>query len=441
MSFGTFRSLVDFAIAIGIANTVVATTARPDDLPWLSARGWLLDDPSNNEDVRGFVSEYWDGLWEGTPAVLDRLEMLGVDSCFRNPLPFDFGMVYIPWERVFERLYAHRLCLDSSSAQRYDLWDLMNDDAIVRGAFRDFILTNKLCPSPMQDIDVYCEHYALVGNALAGGTIAVLDAVGVGEGFLESTALRIVEAAPLMTQANPPETGIASNMEAFECRLGWWARASQLPCMKAHGLWIADPNTASRGPCKGDSFDCDDFTDAMIRWLEQQMGLVDLQQRRRFVFRWRCPPDTEFQGHWMPVIEKGEMRFLVDPYSGEVDGPYERTAEGLALMAKKGLSRIGVQCESVEWEGTPELLVLESRYSAREPRPLWSKCPGSVRRFCESLRACCGKIPVAAPPCAPSPVGTSDENLLVAPCNIDDYSRWFMPPLGDADCRAIPPNE
>ena len=431
------------ALATGFANTVTATTTQSDETPWLSAPGWLLDDPENHEDVRRFVQEYWDGLWEETPMILERLEELGVASSFRNPLPYDFAMVYIPWERVFERLYAHRLSLDSSSEQRYDLWDLMNDDVKVRNEFRDFILTNKLCPTLVDDMGVFFEHYALVSDALAGGAIAVVDAADFDGGLLESTALRVIEVEPYIPNDSPtePTAGVAANIEAFKCRLRWWARASLLPCMKANGLWNADPTISTTGGCRDDAFDCDDFTDAMLRWLEQHMGLLDLQRCRRFIFRWRCPPEVAFQGHWMPIIVKGDRRFLVDPYSGEVDGPFEDSPAGLELMAKKGLSRIGVECEHVEWERIPDLLVLDSSYAPREPRPLWNKCPGSVRRFCAALRACCGKIPVVTPPCVPSPLGTSDDQLRITPCNIGDYSRSFDPPLEDPGCNNIPPNE
>ncbi len=226
------------------------------------------------------------------------------------------------------------------------------------------------------------------------------------------------------------------------CNLRWWVRASQLRCMYQGGLWRADQ--------EGGRFDCDDFTLAMRNWLQRRMGDT---VARPLLVRWQCEGGVR-EGHWMPVIERPDGYYLIDPYSGSVVGPYPQTPAGRRQMAERTLRFLGVNCEFRLISGYTKLLETNNRGQLagwRESRaPFW-RDPEALSRFCDHLRVCCGQLPPGnsgecpecpdlLQSCMPPPVGAGDAQLQANPCDIREYfPADVVVPLPSGCASPVPP--
>jgi hypothetical protein len=260
------------------AKVPVPHSALNSDAPMA---GWDPSDPVNIADLRAFVATHWDGLWANDQSTLQYLQSHGVQSLFRNRLPTVFHTVYVPYLEVFGRIYAHRLQVSGSSDQHFELIDLMALDLDVRSQFKNYILTGKIESEITIDSAAFLEHYQLVVDATSGVQgITVTDAELDG-GALVSDGLTVdsVEVVPPSNDCPDLADADPASLSACVCRLQWLARASPLACMKRNGLWQADPYdhgdpVPPGDACRGGAFDCDDFTDAMIRWLKAN-GMLD----------------------------------------------------------------------------------------------------------------------------------------------------------------------
>jgi len=425
-------------ISIGVSASSWSAQAPHSDSwpPPKPCAQWLPNDPTNQADVRAFVASYWPAFWCDDCPEREALEFSGAGVHFRNPLPDDITLIFDPWVRVFERLYANRLGLNpDGTGSTYDLWDHMRDDPAVRESFRVYLLTDQISTSPTPDTDVFVAHYLLSHDAVTISSVATVASVVVLDDLIESNALRMVgpetgapspgessDSSPLITAgagpAAQPGTPTPAQQEII-CKLRYLARSSQLPCMYGHGLWTADVAN-----CSAASFDCDDFSDAMIRWILSHYGSSNMENYR-LLFRWRCPGQSEFEGHWMPVMVIGDKCYLIDPYTGDVIGPFSNSDEGCHAMAKWWLERRGYWCEGISWDrATPKLCNPDSRdYHTREPTPLWYLCADSIAHFCRKLRECCGITTMAQLNCSPAPAGASDLDLQQLDCDPEQYVR------------------
>jgi len=428
------------------ATTVALLTTRMDG----STAGWDPLDPENLLDVQNFVANHWDELWNAGTTDGWPLSESEIRSQFRNPLPGDFGIVYHRWECVFRRIYASRL--SNTNGEAYDLWDLMRDDPTVREGFRAFVLEGKIAPT-ISSCDVFYSHYVMLLEAESGmGEVRVADARVNEDGDLESVDMTLIESSAVASgpeseaeEAGPAESALSLANQRKLCDVVWWSRASLLACMYGEGLWQDD--------AAPDWFDCDDFMLAMRNWLKRRLG-QDIV--RPFLFRWRCPGEAEFRGHWMPVVTIGSMYYLIDPYTGEVLGPYPSTKAGRRAMARRGILTIETACLDAfgnevepQWDEEPRFFSTPHDVppKAREPRPPFWNNPDSLSRFCARLALCCGRLPgeseQTSPACGPPPTGADNDSIEQAPCDGADYLPVPMPSVTwptEPDCRNLQPN-
>jgi len=431
--------------------------------------GWDPADPANIEDLREFMAAHWDGLWVNDPGTVQYLYSHGVQSLFRNRLPTVFHTVYVPYFEVFGRIYAHRLHLSGSTDQQFGLIELMALDLEVREQLKSFILTGKLESELTFDSAAFLAHYLLVVDATSGVEgITVADSEFDGS-VLVSDGLQVdsFEVAPPSNECPDLADADPASLSACACRLQWLARASPLACMKRNGLWQADPYdngdpVPPGGGCQGGAFDCDDFTDAMIRWLKAN-GMQDCggngnaPEFWRLPILWRCGEGGEIHGHWVPVVVMDGKRYVVDPYTGQVYGPFGGSPTDRERMKKCGYETIKggpTYCtdQSGPYVPTPTIPywlrlsnpAADKDYLWLEPRPLWWNCPESVARFCERLGQCCRTTPLlAAPTNCPPPVGlgVSDAQIRARACSmLEDFNHSFGGcEFPCPDCQTLPP--
>lgn len=456
--FETVKSSHALCICASLMGVVVgaasAAEAGSDWPPHRPPANWNPADPINIADVRSFVGTRWKAFWCEECPEREDLETRGAGVYFHNPLPDDITLMTAPWTRVYEKLYSSRLMLDPEDGEpAYDLWDLMRDEPLVRERFREFVLTEQIATSPSIDPEVFVQHYILISDAVTSAQLATVESIELDSGIVMSRSMRLVQLAQgapsqaeltagQSTDADTNAGGNPSQADAdFICWLRYLARASQLPCMRSKGLWKADtddPNCNQPGHT-GESFDCDDFADAMIRWiLAHQNGLTN----ERLLFRWRCPPNTNFEGHWLPVIKRGGRSYVVDPYTGEVKSfPNTRASE--KQIAEWWLRKQGFWCDGIEWdERTPRFCDPGGTdYHRREPTPLWWRCKAAIARFCNHLKQCCGSTAIPGPDCAPIPVGVADDDIRRSACDPGNYVRDGERDLvrGISECQGITP--
>ena len=478
MRLGKARMTPLTTLALGAAMAWIAPTAAfaakvpaPHEAPNSDTpmAGWDPSDPANIEDLRGFVATHWDGLWANDQNTLQYLHSHGVQSLFRNRLPTVFHAVYVPYFEVFGRIYAHRLQVSGCGHQCFDLIDLMALDPEVRNQFKSYILTGKIESEIAIDSAAFLEHYLLVVDATSGVQgITVTDAELDG-GALVSDGLKVdsVEFVPPSNDCPALADADPASLSECVCRLLWLARASPLACMKRNGLWQADPYdhgdpVPPGDPCRGGAFDCDDFTDAMIRWLKANGmqdcgGAENAPKFYRLPILWRCGEGGEIYGHWVPVVLINGKRYLVDPYTGQVYGPFGDSPADFERMKKCGYETVkGDPTYCTELNGPYRSIPTkkywiktgnpgeDDYYKVLEPRPFWWECNESVARFCERLGQCCRTKPtLAAPTNCPPPVGlgVTDAEIRARACSIvEDFNHAFGGcDFPCPDCQTLPP--
>jgi len=441
-----------------------------DDAPLV---GWDPTDPANIADLRAFIAAHWDGLWSDAPSTVDFLNQHGVQTLFRNRLPSVFHAVYAPYFQVFERVYSHRLLSSENTDAYLNLIDLMESDVEVRNQFKNFILTGELQSEISVDTAVFLEHVLLVldaGSGVHGVTVdsAELDGDGVISKGLKIESVEGVvlsDACPSLDDVDP------AAMSACVCRLQWLVRASPLACMYRGGLWEGDPYdwgdpVPTVDACRGGAFDCDDFTDAMIRWLKARdfhlcatVSPVSNLEFFRLPILWRCGDGKEIHGHWVPVVIIDGKRYLIDPYTGKVFGPFGESEVERERMKKCGYETVRGGPEGCTEQSGPYVPIeidpfwitprdggpptTNEKYRVLEPRPLWFKCAESKRRFCDRLGQCCRTPSTLAVPRCPQPPGSgvTDDEIRMRSCSIiEDFHTTF----GECDfpcpdCQTLQP--
>ena len=445
------RLLLAWACACGIRAIAFADVPPP-----ATAVAWNPTEPINQADVKEFVLAHWDDLWIANASGVSSLTAAQVQAEFHNELPSDFGLVYLPWERVFRIVFADRL-FQAHDGSTYDVWQLMADDELVRAQFREFVVTGKLAPQAEQDVSAASRHCALALEAISNQSGIEVDQICLDEaGNLETLNLRaaaVPRDAVLLLQP-PQETSFEYERTVTEqrlCDLRWWVRASHLRCMYEAGLWKDDQHD--------DGFDCDDFMIALRNWLVRKMG--DSVVVGSFLFRWKCEGHGEYFGHWMPTLMLGGKYYLIDPYTGEVVGPYPFSPAGRRQMAMRGVRFLDKECKDEsgrviepQWEEPPCFPTrgfTDAPVTAREPRPPFWGNPASMARFCEHLAECCGRTPQTSHPhdggeyvdledlCMPPPSGASGWDIESSPCDGVDYLPNPTPVSVTPSCRHLPP--
>ena len=174
---------------------------------------------------------------------------------------------------------------------------------------------------------------------------------------------------------------------------------------------------------------------------------------------WRCGEGGEIYGHWVPVVVINGKRYLVDPYTGQVYGPFGDSPADLERMKKCGYETVKgdptycteqtrpyqpVDVKSIRRDYDPYYGSPSGTYKFLEPRPLWWECPESIARFCERLGQCCRTIPALASPTnrpPPAGLGVTDAEIRSRACSIvEDFNHEF----GGCDfpcpgCQTLPP--
>lgn len=319
----------------------------------------------------------------------------------------------LPELEVFAEIYSHRLQLDFDAGERYLVTDLIADDAEVRAEFRMFVLTGNLAPRPEIDSEAYLTHYDLLIDAITvqeRATVVSVDSVGA----LTQSQGMSVKVAEGVDIGSATETDHATTaVEEARCRLRWLVEWSRLECMYRR-LYERDKNWPRP------DFDCDDFADAMLRYLLRHL---DGWNGRIGVITWRCSDGTT-DGHAVPVLIDPEGAYWwIEPQTGKIYGPFATVSALLAnIRAEHPRARDcapGVCVDQLRDLGPWNL---SGWYNEQDP---WHQSVRQRNRFCAALAACCQEVVETSPHCPP-PTGVPAGPIMN--CEFTDYLPTDLPP-------------
>jgi hypothetical protein len=398
--------LLSVVFAIGAVTFAATAQDSPpaDGGDAVETVSWDLSDPVNHAESREFFAGLWAAEDAGLPAP---------DFEFTNTPPGLMLSMLIPEFEVFTELYAHRLQLDFDAGERYLVTDLIADDAEVRTEFRSFVLTGKLAPRPEVDSEAHLAHYALSIDAITvqeRATVVSVHAVG---GLIESQGMSVNVATDAETGTSPVPDQSTPAAEETRCRLRWLAEWSRLKCMY-NALYERD----KKWPAP--DFDCDDFADAMLRYLLRHL---EGWNGKIGVILWRCSDGTS-NGHAVPVLIDPEGRYWwIEPRSGTVYGPFATASAALASIRAE--NDAAQHCRSSDLDELRELgpWNLSGWYGEQDP---WHQSVRQRNRFCAKLAACCRDYVSLEDNHCPPPPGVPSGPL--SNCHIGDYFPLDLPP-------------
>jgi hypothetical protein len=417
MPLPSFRSRFRRAAALALTasamfGTQIAAFAQdgpPDEGDdTIEIVGWDLSDPVNRAESR----EFFAGLWAAQDAGLPPPAFE-----FTNLPPGLLLTMLLPELEVFTEIYRHRLQLDFDAGERYLVTDLIADDAEVRAEFRAFVLTGKLAPRPEIDAEAYLAHFELVIDAMTvqqRASIERVEALGV---LVESQGMSVEMAEPTRDDEVGPPTPPwipTDEIESRRCALRWLAERSALQCMYSR-LYLRD-----KSDYPDPDFDCDDFADAMLRYLLRH--LHGWSGRVGTIF-WSCP-DGRSDGHAVPVlIDPTGAYWWIEPKTGMLYGPFATEAALIASIraehptARNCGSGIGVDqlFEMSPWN-------LCGQYGERAP---WHTSLKMRERFSRWLERCCTHWTGLFPPCVPPDFVPTGERFN---CSLEDFLPVSVPP-------------
>lgn len=413
MKVNTLFHALFVLLAIGLS--AVRSAAQP--LP----THWDPEDPVNKAQTRQYLSLIWQAEINGQPVDVSQFE-------FTNRLPEIMGLLVVPQREVFEKLYVHRLDPHGEQGLPYGLSDLMRDDAGVRAQFREFVLTDKITLGPDADPEAAARHLLMIMDGIfSQAEFRVESFQFIGED-VESTSLEVVKyPGAVIFPGDPP-----ADPAQFECDLRWWVKRSMFECMiqGMPRLYIPDGEYDPEDPDSERTnkptprFDSDDITDAMIQWLLRRLELLYGPGSfgvEHMVIAWQCPDYSTTPPGWgppashsMPLVARGGKYYLIDPYTGEVYGPFTTREEAY----QKALA-LFMRCTGGRPTGNPEYWPPGFR-PEYEPAPWWTDWR-MQRHFCLRLQACCGTPLISTPLCPPETVPGVIAPYVLRPCNFVDY--------------------
>ena len=387
---------------------------------------WDLADEVNRSETRAFFH----ALWGAEDAGIEppRFE-------FTNEAPGLTLAMLLPELEVFAAIYRHRLQPNFDSGPRYLVTNLIHDDPEARAQFRRFVLTGMLGPRPEVDFDAFAEHYLLIADALSLQAHATVACIEVQGGCIQSQGMTLVPAAPVsdeLTSTTPTPDELTTETRALRCALKWLTHMSSLECIRRSGLFIGRTGVAD--------FDCDDYADAMLRYILRRLpsgwtgkyGLVS----------WRCPP-AGAGGHAVPVLIDPSGRYWwIDPKTGDVFGPFD--GQGVQGALEEVLGRIRRKyaptgCSGTWYDPSTRTSILDQLREMSPSGlggwlgegPLWFTDQSLRVAFCEALKDCCLKN------CHPACEGDLP-NWIPREDRTNCDSSWYVPevmPGGD-----VPPS-
>ncbi len=418
-----FRARLRRGAAIAIAASTVfgthhasalAQDAPPEDGDEpIELVGWDLADPVNHADSR----EFFAGLWAAEDAGLPPPEFE-----FTNTPPGLMLAMLLPELEVFTEIYGHRLQLDFDAGERYLVTDLIADDAEVRAEFRAFVLTGKLAPRPEIDAAAYLTHYQLVLDAVTvqqRASVVSVESLGM---LLESEGLSVEATGPMVDEEpSPVQPESLDSENVLRCALQFLTKRSLLAadCFRKRrnqgGLYEQTAN----GPQP--DFDCDDFSDALIRFLEKKLpsdwglyhGLVYLT----------C--GDKKLGHAVVIVKQPNGRYRwINPFQHGSDQVSPKSFPTWEDALRDVVIRRYPNCN---WHPKLTKLVVPTvrgiQDEVKGEQPPWFTDPMRRRRFCEQLAKCCVKRVGLGGCTLPNWIDSAE----VADCNADDY----LPSLED----------
>ncbi len=427
-SFIRFRRSAAIVLAISAAFGAQLAAAFAQDEPPDAGEGaseivgWDLSDPVNHAESRAFFA----GLWAAEDAGLPPPSFQ-----FTNTPPGLMLAMLLPELEVFTEIYGHRLQLDFDAGERYLVTDLIADDAEVRAEFRAFVLTGKLAPRPEIDAAAYLTHYQLVLDAVTvqqRASVVSVESLGM---LLESEGLSVEATEPTQDdEVGPPIPPWipADETERRRCALRWLAERSALRCMY-EDLYLRD-----KDDYPNPDFDCDDFADAMLRYLLRQL---DGWSGRVGTVFWLCPTGKS-NAHAVPVlIDPNGGYWWIEPATGIVYGPF--ATEGALLTSIRAehpdasICGPGVGVDQL-FEMSP--WNLSGKFGERDP---WHTSAKMRERFCIWLKRCCTHSTGLFPPCVPPDFVPTGERFN---CSIEEFFPDFVPPppFGPAPVYPTPCN-
>jgi len=369
--------------------------------------GWDLSDPVNHAESRAFFA----GLWAAEDAGLPPPAFE-----FTNTPPGLMMAMLLPELEVFTEIYGHRLQLDFDAGERYLVTDLIADDAAVRAEFRSFVLTGRLAPRPEVDAEAYLAHYELVLDAVTvqqRATVVNTDSLGM---LLESEGLSVEATGPMVDEESSPAQPESLDPEnVLRCALRFLTKRSLLAadCFRKRvnqgGLY----EQAIKGPQP--DFDCDDFSDALIRFLARKLpsdwglyhGLVYLT----------CG-DMKI-GHAVVIVRQPNSRYRwINPFQHGSDQVSPASFPTWEDALRDVVIRRYPNCT---WHPKLSKLVVPTvrgiQDDVKGEQPPWFTDPMRRRRFCEQLAKCCVKRVGLGDCTLPSWIVPAE----VATCDADDY--------------------
>jgi hypothetical protein len=248
----------------------------------------------------------------------------------------------VPAELLFRQIYAHRLN-EIDGLELYTLGHLLRDDPVVLAHFRHYTITGELEIAFDEDPEAAMNHLLAIADAVtegeefsfvAGGDWAIYSDGATSTGLVGEPGGDEPPGEP-PPQPFPPEPEVPQELRPFDRDLRDEVPASRLPNRlrppgKRDLYWwdhkvpcaVQDPVKPGIEWCEAPGtigFDCDDYALAMIAWLRHFRELYDAAFYQLHVF-WGVD-----SGHALVLVLIGEYFYLIDPQTGFVLGPFDKS--------------------------------------------------------------------------------------------------------------------
>ena len=376
------------ATALGIQPGTHADcfAAQPADADSPQIVGWKLNDPLNHAESREYFGQVWaaEDAGQACPSF-----------AFTNPVPGLLSAMLAPEHEVFTAIYSHRLNLDLSSGEHYGITDLLRDDPEVQSEFRVFVLTGELAPQPEVDIEAYLKHYALAIDGLTAQSRCTVDHVQCIGSLITSDGMKVVPLLVPDSLAEAPTESTESEVPDMapgkvRCVLEFLLRRSLLgsQCMRDG----ENGGIYRRGGSAEPDFDCDDFADAVLRFMLRR--LTGWSGKYGLILAY-C--GGEVRGHAIGIlIDPNGKYWWVDPLRSDhppLRGPFDNADAALADAHRFCFE--GCSGRVVDSDGNPvhdrvRELAPEGLFGVEptEGKP-WYTNPDLRQTFCARLAFCC----------------------------------------------------
>ncbi len=236
-------------------------------------------DETTIQELQEWARLYWE--WYDTGVVPPG----AANFQFTDPSQFPPG--FHPFNEalgLFERIYAHLLDLDMFSAGYYDIWDLFEDNPVILAQFRYYTETGKL-PFAMP-----------------------VDPSSWGRSGPSGKKVPVGSTPPLLP-GNVPADVIEFGKKLKDAVNGSGISNGGIP-------YVPDP----KFPWEPGGFDCDDFADALVGWVVNDLG--DLYPGMTIFHVWVLWGSETWIGHFITIVVYNGYYWIIDAQTGMILGPF-----------------------------------------------------------------------------------------------------------------------